>query len=57
MSEKKPSNPKEDRKDEGGDMVIGSKRKTMSGELEEIGWWRALRVGELAIPLQFQYKL
>lgn len=54
LLEKKPSKPKDDSKEEGGERVNGSKRKTMSGEFEEIRWWGALRVGEFAIPLQLQ---
>lgn len=45
LFERKPSKPKEDSKDWGGERVIGSERKTMSGDLEEIRWRRALRVG------------
>lgn len=53
MLEKKPSKPKLVSK-EGGERVFGSESKTISGEFEEMRWWRALREGEFAIPLQFQ---
>lgn len=38
LLEKKPSNPKEDGKVEGGEKVIGSESYTVSRDLEEIRW-------------------
>ena len=53
LLKRKPSKPRGARKEEGGDRVIGLARKIISGDLEEIRWWRYLRVGEFEIPLHF----